>query len=183
MAGERLHGWFALQTRLGRERAVTSILQGKAYDVFLPLFESRRQWTDRVKTRMLPLFPGYVFCRSTATAIGRIVTTPGVLRIVGFGGTPALVDDDEIEAIRRITASGVPVSPCECLRAGQAVTIAKGPLAGLRGVFVRAGGHHQLVVSVRLLRRAVAVRMDADSIRPDDVTVSGRGVGGRSASQ
>ena len=171
MSIEPVCGWFAVQTRVGREGSVASILDAKWYDVFLPLFESHHQWSDRVKTSMAPLFPGYVFCRGASEAIGRIVTTPGVCRIVGFGKTPAVVDDNEIESIRRITASGLPVCPYQYLHAGQRVTIADGPLSGLEGIVLRAGGQHRLVVSVNLLRRAVAVQLDAAWVRPEAVLV------------
>jgi transcription antitermination factor NusG len=167
-----LCGWFALQTRAGHERTVASILEEKWYDVFLPLVESRRRWSDRIKTTMMPLFPGYVFCRSTSEAVGRIVTTPGVCRIVGFGKTPALVNDEEIESIRRIVASGVPACPYQYLQVGQRVRIAEGPLSGLEGIFVRSGARHQLVVSVDLLRRSVAVQIDASWVRADEFAVS-----------
>jgi transcription antitermination factor NusG len=171
MSPEQFCGWLALQTRAGHERMVASILEEKWYEVFLPLIETHRKWSDRVKTIVTPLFPGYVFCRTTSDAVGRIVSTNGVCRIVGFGKVPALVDDKEIESIRRIIASGVPACPCQYLHAGQRVTIAAGPLAGLEGIVVRSGGHHQLVVSVELLRRAVAVQLDASWVRADEVAV------------
>lgn len=171
MSIESACGWFAVQTRVGREGLVSSMLDAKWYDVFLPLFERRHQWSDRVKTSMEPLFPGYVFCRGRAETIGRIVTTPGVCRIVGFGNTPAIVDDNEIESIRRITTSGVPVCPYQYLQAGQHVTITVGPLSGLQGIVVRNGGQQRLVVSVNLLQRAVAVQLDPAWVRPDEMLV------------
>lgn len=165
-------GWFALQTVSGKEGAVAVILEGKAYEVFLPLYERRRQWADRVKKVLKPLFPGYLFCRVGPEARGRIVTTPGVIRIVGFGNSPARIDDEEVEAIRRITESGLPAEPCPPLREGERVRIEQGPLQGLEGTFVRSGSQHQLVVTVRLLQRAVAVGVDRDWVRSCEDEVS-----------
>jgi transcription antitermination factor NusG len=172
MSTDDQHGWFALQTRVGRERTVASILEAKWYELFLPLVENRRQWSDRVKRTVTPLFPGYVFCRTTSDAVGRMVTIHGVCRIVGFGKSPALVDDKEIEAIRRIIAAGLPACPTQYLRAGQRVAIADGPLSGLEGIFVRAGNQHQLVVSVELLQRSIAVQIDASCVRPQEALAS-----------
>ena len=41
--------WYAIQiqARLGSIASVT--LRGKGYEEFLPLYRSRRQWSDRIK--------------------------------------------------------------------------------------------------------------------------------------
>src|SRR6202040_2303430 len=55
--------WFALRVRPNYEKPVAAALRGKGFQEFLPLVQSRRQWSDRVKVMDLPLFPGYLFCR------------------------------------------------------------------------------------------------------------------------
>src|SRR5215467_15598312 len=55
--------WFAVRTATGREKLVSMQLKSKGYEDFLPLYRSRRQWSDRTKELELPLFPGYLFCR------------------------------------------------------------------------------------------------------------------------
>ena len=49
--------WWALYTSHRHEKAVARMLQTKGFDVFLPLFQSLRRWTDRHKMLSLPLFP------------------------------------------------------------------------------------------------------------------------------
>jgi hypothetical protein len=51
------------------------------------------------------------------------------------------------------------------LRAGQKARIERGALAGLEGVLIREKDGIRVVVSVELLRRAVAVEIDRDMIR------------------
>ena len=64
------------------------------------------------KNSELPLFPGYLFCRfDVRDRLLPILTTPGVIGIVGAGKTPVPVDDEEIEAIRAILRSGLAVQP------------------------------------------------------------------------
>src|SRR5215471_17879374 len=84
-------GWFAVQVRPRYEKATARALRNKGYEEFLPLYTSPRRWTDRLKHIELPLFPGYVFCRFDLQVVPRIVTTAGVVRIVGMGNTPAFV--------------------------------------------------------------------------------------------
>src|SRR5713226_4572887 len=94
--------WFALQVRPRYEKAAARALHNKGYEEFLPLYRSRRRWTDRVKEINLPLIPGYVFCRFDSSVVVPIVTTPGVIRIAGYGKTPAPVDESEITAIQAV---------------------------------------------------------------------------------
>jgi hypothetical protein len=55
----QLH-WFALQTRPRYEKTAANILRAKGYEEFLPLYCSRRRWSDRMKDVELPLFPGCI---------------------------------------------------------------------------------------------------------------------------
>ena len=78
---------------------------------------------------------------------------------------PAPVADDEISRIRTIQASGLPSQPWPYVRVGQRARIEWGALAGLEGVLIREKDALRVVVSVELLRRAVAVEIDRDMIR------------------
>src|ERR1019366_9688620 len=128
--------WYALriQSRLGRLASTT--LRGKGYEEFFPHYWSRRRWSDRVKKIELPLFPGYLFCQFDANDRLPILTTPGVIGILGAGKTPVPVDIEEIEAIRAILRSGLAAQPWPLLRVGAKVYIERGPLAGLEGIVI-----------------------------------------------
>src|ERR1035441_6961975 len=55
--------WYALQIQSRLASVASATLRGKGYEEFLPLYRSRRRWSDRVKELEIPLFPGYLFCR------------------------------------------------------------------------------------------------------------------------
>jgi transcription antitermination factor NusG len=142
-------------------------LRGKGYEEFLPLYRSRRRWSDRVKELDLPLFPGYLFCRfDVHDRLLPILTTPGVISIVGAGKTPIAVPDEEIATVQAILRSGLPSRPWPCLTAGSKVLIERGPLAGIEGIALRVDKTFRLVVSVLLLQRSVAVEIERDWVRP-----------------
>jgi len=128
--------WFALQVGPQMENRVAFALAGKGYESFLPTYEKRRRWSDRIKVIAEPLFPGYVFCRISETCSGLVVATPGVRRIVSFGGKPYPVEEDEIEAVRRIVASRMNVAPWPYQKLGQKVRINEGPLTGVTGTII-----------------------------------------------
>lgn len=159
--------WYAIriQSRLGSVASAT--LRGKGYQEFLPLYRSRRRWSDRVKELDLPLFPGYLFCRfDVRDRLIPILTTPGVIGIVSAGKTPVPVDDDEIEGIHKILRSRLTVQPWPLLRVGSRVFIESGPLTGVEGIITDADKVHRLIISVSLLQRSVAVEIDREWARP-----------------
>jgi transcription antitermination factor NusG len=156
--------WFALASKPRHEKAIDQILRSKGLESYLPLYRARHHWSDRVKSVDLPLFPGYLFCRFDYRQRVPVLSTPGVLSIVGFAGVPTPVSEEEIAAIQGILASGLPSGPWPYIRIGQTVRIERGSLAGLQGVLVREKDAMRVVVSVELLRRAVAVEISRDMI-------------------
>jgi transcription antitermination factor NusG len=159
--------WYALRIQSRLASVASTTLRGKGYEEFSPLYRSRRRWSDRIKELELPLFPGYLFCRfDVSDRLVPILTTPGVIGIVGIGKTPAPVDLDEIEAIRVILRSGLAAQPWPSLRVGSKVYIERGPLAGLEGIITNTDKVYRLIVSVSLLQRSVAVEIDREWARP-----------------
>jgi transcription antitermination factor NusG len=159
-------GWYALYVKSRAEHMVARYLEEKRYEPFLPVYRSKRQWTDRIKELDRPLFPNYVFCRVTDNAIGLIVSTPGVIRIVGAGNVPIPVEDAEIDALKTIMRADLPVAPWPHLHAEQKVEIQAGPLSGVQGVLTRVGNSNRLIVSVLLLQRSVSVEIDRCDVVP-----------------
>ena len=163
--------WFALHVRSRHEAITAAILENKGYDKFLPLYRSRRLWSDRIVHLDLPLFPGYVFCRfDPGDRSVPILTTPGVVRIVGIGSHAVPVDDAEIAAIQSIIQSGFAAEPWPYLRLGNIVRIQYGALSGLEGLLVEKRTRHRLVVSITILQRSVAVEIDSAWVTPVRLT-------------
>jgi transcription antitermination factor NusG len=156
----QLAGWFALTVKPRHEKSAAQHLKLRGLEDFLPLYNARRVWSDRMQTVALPLFPGYIFCRFTPREWLQVLNTPGVSTIVGFGRQPAPVSDGEIIAIQTMVASGLPIQPWPYIQAGDAVEIVGGALAGVRGIALREKGVDRVVVTVELLRRSVAVEID-----------------------
>lgn len=156
--------WFALQTRPKNERKVEHLLRQKDYDCFTPTYRSRRKWSDRTVELDLPLFPGYVFCRFGPLALGKAIATQGVTKVVGFGGAPAEVDSNEVEALRLLSQSKFTREPWKYLPSGTLVLIETGPLSGVRGVIGVDSNQRRLVISITLLQRSVAVQLAEDTV-------------------
>ncbi len=158
--------WFALTVKHQHERSVAGALASHGVDTFVPLYCARRRWSDRVKELDAPLFPGYVFGRFGDGDRVRVLRTPGVGRIVGFGGSPAPIQAGELAAIRAALAAKLPIGPWPYPKPGDRVRIESGPLRGVEGTLLREKDALRLVLNVELLQRSVAVEVPAEAISP-----------------
>jgi transcription antitermination factor NusG len=158
--------WYAIAVRSNFERIVAESLRQKHYEIFLPAYLSKRRWSDRTKIVECALFPGYLFCRMELRRRVALLDTPGVASIVGLGKCAMPIDGDEIAAIQKIVASGLPVAPWPFLRAGEYVRINHGPLAGVEGMVIASKNNSRLVVSVEMLRRSVTVEIESAWAEP-----------------
>lgn len=158
--------WVALQVRPRSEKLVASTLLSKGMEVFLPLYTTRRRWSDRVKELELPLFDGYVFCKLNLLYRLPALTIPRVIQFVGVGRTPVPIEEGEIHALQAVVKSGLPSMPWPFLAVGQRIRVEHGPLRSLEGILLQAKGSHRLILSVSLLQRSVAVEVDRDSVTP-----------------
>jgi len=158
--------WYAAYTSANHEKRVSEQLGVRKVDHFLPLYPSVRRWKDRRVTLELPLFPGYVFVRMALRDRLQVLQVPGVARLVGFDGTPAVLPAEEIETLRTSLGNGVRAEPHPYLTAGRKVRMQSGPLVGLTGIMVRRKSGARFVVSVDLIQRSVAVEMDEADLQP-----------------
>ncbi len=161
--------WYALTVRHQHERQAEKALRSKGLETLVPLYRSRRQWSDRIQELELPLFPGYVLCRFALGERIGILSTPGVASLVGFGGKPAPLEDGEIAGIEQLLASRLALAPWPYLKMGDRVRVEHGPMRGLEGTLLRTKEGLRLVISVELLQRSMAVEVDRESVVPANV--------------
>src|SRR6185436_4133073 len=112
------HSWYALRTKSKFEKASAVSLANKGYQAYLPCYRQRRRWTDRVTEIEFPLFPVYVFCRFDVMKRLPILTTPGIVSVVGIGKLPVAIPDDEIFAVQTILKSELYAGPWPYIREG-----------------------------------------------------------------
>lgn len=154
--------WYGVRTKRNHESVAATALEHKGYEQYLPVYRSRRRWSDRIVDSTLPQFPGYVFCRFDATCRLPILMTPGVISIVGFGQGPTPIPESEIEALQVVLRSGLAAEPCPFLREGQRIRVNRGSLEGLEGLLLKKKSEWRMVVSVSILQRSVSVEIDRE---------------------
>jgi transcription antitermination factor NusG len=158
--------WYAVRVRSNFEQVTATALRSRGVEEFLPVTRARRRWSDRTKYIDQPLFPGYVFCRFIPAYRTPVLDSPGVINIVGFGSRLAPIPEEEIQAVRAMVSSTLPVFPHPFLKAGQKIRLKYGPLAGADGIVVEVRKQFRLVASLSLLQRSVSVEIDREWIFP-----------------
>ena len=158
--------WYAVQTCANHEKRVFQQLGQRTVEAYLPQYESMRRWKDRRVRLELPLFPGYVFVHLALRDRLRVLQTPSVVRLVGFGGQPAALADQEIDALRQGLTHEMRIEPHPYLKVGQRVRVKTGPLQGLQGILVRKKNVSRFVISLDLIMRSVAAEIDVAELEP-----------------
>jgi len=93
--------WYVVYTRPRWEKKVASLLQDKGIEYYCPLNKVQKQWSDRKKFVMEPLFKGYVFVSINETHKWDIKLVDGILNFVYWLGKPAVVKQSDIETIQK----------------------------------------------------------------------------------
>jgi len=158
--------WYAVYTKSRYEDKVFSGLLQRSVEVYLPKIEVWSKRKDRKKRIHIPMFAGYLFVDLddlTNEKKLNVLTTPGVVRMLGKpqSSEPFPIPDAQIEAIQRLTSSGVELQSWLYPRVGERARIINGPFAGIEGVVLQTDLKKNLfVVSIDLLRRSVAIQLE-----------------------
>jgi transcription antitermination factor NusG len=159
MSQTDLH-WYAVYTKSRHEKSVTSRLQEKQIEVFLPLRNVLRRWKDRRKEVAMPLFNSYVFVRMPYSKRLSVLQTPGVVQILSEGSKPVPIPEEQISSIQKLVESGLTYDPYPYLKEGTYVRVIRGPLQGVEGLLLEKRKKHVLVLSVDLIQQSAALQVD-----------------------
>ena len=169
--------WYALHTKPHKERQVASFLRSRNMEVFLPLL--RVNPVNPRAARERPYFPNYIFAHLdlAVTGLSALQWTPGLLRMVEFGGVfgtvpGALIDQLKLRLTEIRSAGGISL---QGLRIGDRVRVIDGPFEGYEGVFdARLSGSDRVRVLLELIsefqRRDSGQRSDSVYLNEGNIT-------------
>lgn len=158
--------WLVFYTKSRHEIKVAGYLEGKGYDVFLPVQKVLRQWSDRKKRVITPLFRSYIFVHDSEARIQDILQVPGIAWSVRHNGKPAVVREEEIQTIKRFLATGllIETSIDPLFQVGEEAEVVDGPLKGVRGKIVNSPTGEKFSVTLEVLGNSMVIRLDARTL-------------------
>ena len=153
--------WSVCQTETHREGTATHFLEKAGFEAYLPKI--------KIKQRVVPLFPSYVFVRIVDRWYP-VATTIGVVQLLLAGDHPARLKDEIISNIKNKERNGIVKLPkVKRLNEGDKIRIVRGSFQGHLGIYAGMSSKQRERVLLELLGRQVSVELSAEDFQPLNV--------------
>jgi transcription antitermination factor NusG len=159
--------WHVLHVLSNHEKRVAQHLVVRSVEHYLPLYTERVKWTDRSVVAERPLFSGYLFTRFSPQARISVISTPGVLRLLG-DDEREMVSSEELEKIRSGLASGLLLRPHPCVSVGTRVRVHRGVFAGATGVVTEFRRQCKVIITLSGVRQCFSLEVEVDTLEALD---------------
>lgn len=165
--------WYVIHSKPRQEFRAYEQLLNQGYEVFLPRIDAQHHKLGQILHRTEPLFPRYLFIRLNQVDHdwGPIRSTKGVSQLVRFGGVPASLDDEQIQAIHH-WANQAPEKTL--FSKNQAISVIDGPFVGMEGFFQRLEtvetGEERALVLMELFGKTQRVMMRLETLKAGQFT-------------
>jgi hypothetical protein len=152
--------WYVLRARTGLELEACRYLSLYSIAHYSPTYKIRRRFPNsngRLDTRAL--FPGYLFSWfdfDSRIERNTVLLSPFIIDLLRFNNGPAMIDNTELDRIKQLSSSELPLFSWNKLILGSKARVMVGK-AWLEGVVSKIEGETHLVVNVEMLGRAVSV--------------------------
>lgn len=156
------HEWYVLHVKPRTEKKTVTWLELYRIWHYLPLYKKTYRVQRRKVTRMLPLFPGYVFARMDPRDRISVLKTNLIVRTIHVTEPRALVH--ELRQIKNAGRTGREMRVVERFTAGDKVRIKSGPFYGIEGYVKEDKGGVSVILNVEILGQAVAVSLSPSEL-------------------
>ncbi|WP_075340291.1 UpxY family transcription antiterminator [Tenacibaculum agarivorans] len=151
------NGWHVIYVKSRWERRVYESLKEIDLESFLPQLQTIKQWSDRKKIVLQPLFPSYVFTYlKSLREFHKVLSIKGVCHYVRFGNKYAQVTDKEIEKMKFLVSDQnlkVTASEENFLKVGEMKKIITGPLHDFECKVLKVNNDNKIIVRIDSLKQ------------------------------
>jgi transcription antitermination factor NusG len=151
--------WQVLHVLANHEKRVAQHLVVRSVEHYLPFYTERVKWTDRTVIALRPLFSGYVFVRTVPENRIRVISTPGVLRLLGNDARDT-VSCSELDKIREGLANGLLLRPHPCVSLGTRVRVRDGVFAGVEGTVTEFRHQCKVVIALSAVQQCFSLELE-----------------------
>lgn len=151
--------WHVLHLLTNHEKRVAQHLAARSVEHYLPLYTERVKWTDRTVVAERPLFPGYIFVRSLFRNRITVISTPGVLRMLGDKDSD-LVSCEELYKIREGLSTGLLLRPHPEVSVGKRVRVRSGIFTGSTGIVTELRRQCKVIISLSAIHQSFSLEVE-----------------------
>lgn len=158
--------WYCARTKPKHEHIAAANLQSHlGLEVFNPRLKIERVTRRGLVRRIEPLFPCYLFVRTSGSTMNEIRYVSGVSTLVHFGQQIPTVSDLVIEELRQCFQEDELLSVEDRIHPGAEVSIADGAFRGFQAIVLRVLPARQRVqILLDILGRQTLVEVDHGSV-------------------
>ena len=159
--------WYALYTKPRAEKKVSSELDFRGFENFLPLQTTIKQWSDRKKKVEIPLFNSYIFVRiELEKYFYKILEIPGIVKFVKFGKEINPIRDEQIEQIKLLLSNFDDIEiNTEMIGLKDIVEVVAGPLTGFKGLIIENQGNKNFAIEIEQLGCFMKINLPKQYLR------------------
>jgi transcription antitermination factor NusG len=157
--------WFVFYTKSRQEKKVFESLIKHGFTPFLPTQKLIKQWSDRKKTVIVPLFNSYIFVKVEESRIDEVLKNPGVAWSIKHNGKAAFLRDSEIDLITKYLETGLLIdtnTPKIPLTNGDPVLVMDGPLKGMEGILTKQNNDSLFTILIETINFTLSVHLNGN---------------------
>ncbi len=155
--------WHVLHVIANHEKRVAQHLAVRSVEHYVPLYRMRSQWSDRSVQLERPLFAGYVFVRFSQRERLSVISTPGVLHLLG-DSAGSEVSCAELDRIRQALVGGYTLLPHPWLEVGTRVRVRGGVFEGVEGVVTELRRQCSVIIELAAIRQCFSLEIGIDQV-------------------
>lgn len=160
------YNWYALYTRSHHEKEVFRRLEEQGIEVYLPLLDTVRQWSDRKKKVSIPLFSCYVFVHISMRDYYRVLNISYGVRYVTFEGRAVPIPEKQINMVKSLLEQDMAVEEGnDSFYSGANVEIIAGPLTGISGELIDFSGKKRVIIRLDEIRKSMVISVPMHLLR------------------
>ncbi len=131
--------WFAAKTKHRGEFKALNFFNSIGINSYVPSYQTKRIWSDRIKKVTVPAINGYIFFELPKLDFNLINVNPFTKNVVKkANGTPAIIKENEIATMKR-HLNGESFKSKKNLYDGQNIKICSGPFMFKKGTVNKVG--------------------------------------------
>ena len=119
--------WMVATYKINELKRLQEILHNQNFDYYNPKIRTKKQ---NLSAKEESLFPGYIFIRANLEKYQKIKYTKGIKKVLSFNNNVAVLENDEIEELKRIEESSFTTPIIQKMYVGQEGTMSDGPFKG-----------------------------------------------------
>nr|WP_321356769.1 UpxY family transcription antiterminator [uncultured Draconibacterium sp.] len=159
--------WYAIYTKPNREKRILEYLKEQNLTCYLPLQKSLRIWSDRKKWIEEPLFKSYVFVKVSYKEFFNVLSIPGVICYVSFGGKAQPIPEKQLEDIKTFVEQDetkIEITK-ENIAPGTKAEVLYGALKGVQGEIVKFNGKFRILIRIPMMGYCLHANISKDEIK------------------